>query len=158
MRIYRDTRFSKDKSPYKTNIGGIFWQGKNKADSPGFGFHLEATGMGLMAGMFHFSPETLTVYRDRVNDPETGEELTEAIVKVQNAGNYEIGGEHYKRVPAGYDQNHKRGSLLRHDGLYVFSPQISLSDVHSPELVDVCYSHFQKMAPIFMWLVKTLTP
>jgi uncharacterized protein (TIGR02453 family) len=154
MRIHRDTRFSKDKSPYKTNISGLFWEGQKKTESPAFGFQLEATGMGLMAGIFKFSPEMLNAYRNAVLDERTGRELTEVLESLQKAGVYQIGGEHYKRVPAGFDPTHKRADLLRYVGLYLFSPGIPISAVQTPALVDICYAHFQKMAPIFLWLTK----
>jgi uncharacterized protein (TIGR02453 family) len=154
MRIHRDTRFSNDKTPYKTNISGLFWHGRKKTESPAFGFQLETTGIGLMAGIFKFPPDMLADYREAVNDERSGEELQEALNKVRSAGNYEIAGEYYKRVPTGYDPSHKCANLLRYDGLYTFSPPIGVSDVTSSALVEHCYSHFQNMAPIFSWLVK----
>jgi len=74
---------------------------------------------------------------------------------VHRAGKYEIAGEHYKRVPSGYDPNHSRADLLRYDGLYAFSPRIQVSDMLTPALVDICYAHFQSMAPVHHWLMKT---
>ena len=159
MRIYRDTRFSKDKTPYKTNISGLFWEGEKKLESPAFGFQLEATGMGLMAGIFKFPPAMLAAYRDAVLDERAGAELINAFDQIRKAGKYEIAGEHYKRVPTGYDANHKHADLLRYDGLHVFSPRVQISDVQSSALVDICYAHFQSMAPLYHWLVKsTLAP
>ena len=53
MRFYRDTRFSKDKSPYKTNIAGMFTDGGGKkTERPSYGFYMGADSMELMAGMF----------------------------------------------------------------------------------------------------------
>lgn len=154
MRIYRDTRFNKDKTPYNTNISGLFWEGEKKLQNPAFGFQLEASGMGLMAGIFKFPPEMLAAYREAVNHNSTGEELREALESVRNVGKYEIAGEHYKRVPAGYDPTHKRADLLRYEGLYVFSPHIPVADVKIPTLVENCYTQFQNMAPLYHWLVN----
>lgn len=155
MRIHRDTRFSPDKTPYKTNISGLFWEGSaKKTESPAFGFQLDATGMGLMAGIFKFPPAMLASFRAAVIEDHSGTELENALETVRRAGKYEIAGEHYKRIPAGYDANHERADLLRYDGLYVFSPRIQVSDLLTPALVDICYAHFQNMAPVQQWLVK----
>lgn len=155
MRIHRDTRFSPDKTPYKTNISGLFWEGSaKKTESPAFGFQFDATGMGLMAGIFKFPPAMLAAYRAAVVDDASGTELENVLETVQQTGTYEIAGEHYKRVPSGYDPNHKRALLLRYDGLYVFSPRIPVSDLLTPTIVDICYNHFQNMATVQQWLMK----
>jgi uncharacterized protein (TIGR02453 family) len=155
MRIHRDTRFSPDKTPYKTNISGLFWEGSaKKTESPAFGFQFDATGMGLMAGIFKFPPAMLAAYRAAVVDDTSGAELENVLERVRRIGTYEIAGEHYKRVPSGYDPDHKRASLLRYDGLYVFSPRIPVGDLLSPAIVDICYSHFQHMTPVYQRLVK----
>lgn len=155
MRIHRDTRFSKDKAPYKTNISGLFWEGSaKKTESPAFGFQIDAAGMELMTGIFKFPPDMLTAYRAAVIDDQLGTELEDISGKMQRANGYEIGGEHYKRVPSGFDPNHSRAKLLKHEGLYAFSPRIPTSDLFTPTLIDICYAHFQHMTPIYQWLVK----
>ena len=50
MRIYRDVRFSKDKSPYKTHIGANFWDGERKAEGSGFHFFMDAEGARFYVG------------------------------------------------------------------------------------------------------------
>ena len=152
MRIHRDTRFSKDKSPYKTNISGMFWAGAKKTTSPAFGFQLEATGMALMGGIFKFTPPMLTAYRAAVQAERTGQALVEILATLRAAGDYRIAGEHYKRVPQGFDSDHPRADLLRHDGLYASPPSIDVKEVNGKGLVDLCYAHFHTMAPLFHWL------
>ena len=155
MRIYRDTRFSEDKSPYKTWIGIRFWEGGGKAsENPGFFFGFDATAGGLHVGMHGFDKAMLTAYREAVDDDELGSELKTALAAVRGAGNYEINGEHYKRVPRGYDQDHPRADLLRYNTLYVSSPGIEPAVLSSAGLVDVVMDHCEKMAPVQRWLVK----
>jgi len=73
FRIYRDVRFSKDKSPYKTWVGIRFWEGGGKAGgNPGFFFGFDATGGGLHVGMHGFDKEMLAAYRQAVDDDELG--------------------------------------------------------------------------------------
>lgn len=55
MRIYRDTRFSNDKTPYKTNIGIVFWEGAGKkTEVPGFYFHLSPDETWIGGGLYIF--------------------------------------------------------------------------------------------------------
>lgn len=159
MRIYRDTRFSQDKTPYKANLAGMWWEGEDKKTrSPAFGFQLNSTGMDLMAGMFAFEKAQLAQYREAAADAKLGAALREAVTAVFNAGDYVLAGQHYKRVPRGFDADHPNADLLRHNALYVHLRQpLPVELVTSPRLLDACIDHFQKMAPIQRWLVNTLT-
>jgi uncharacterized protein (TIGR02453 family) len=153
MRIYRDTRFSKNKEPYKTSIGGKFWGFENnKNESPSFGFHLNANEIGLMAGMFQFSPPILQAYRDAVANDKLGSELEDILDSVISVGNYEINHEYFKRVPIGYDAKHKRSKLLRHNALYVHTKEIGPDVLETPKLVEKCFEHFNNMYPVYKWL------
>lgn len=155
MRIYRDTRFSADKSPYKSWIGIRFWEGGPKAGgNPGFYFGFDATAGGLHVGMHGFDKTMLAAYREAVNDDELGAELEATLESVSATGNYEIKGQHYKRVPRGYDPDHPRAELLRHNTLYVSSPGIEPAVLASPGLVDVVMDHCENTAAVQQWLVK----
>ncbi len=155
FRIYRDTRFSADKSPYKTHVGIYFWEGPGKKMSkPGFYFHLESNGALMYAGKYEFSKEELQKFRDAVADDKKGKELEKAIGFVRKAGDYETGDVHYKRVPQGYAPDHPRAELLRHNTLYAKSPSISVKVITSAELLDVCLEHSRNMDPLERWLVK----
>ena len=77
MRIYRDTRFAKDKTPYKTNVGAQFRHHAGKdIHAPGFYMHLEPGSGFLGAGMWHPDPKALGQVRDAIVDD--GRALEEA--------------------------------------------------------------------------------
>lgn len=155
MRIYRDTRFSADKSPYKTWVGIRFWEGGGKASqNPGFFFGFDASGGGLHVGMHGFDKAMLAAYRAAVADDEMGSALEVALNSVRAAGDYELNGEHYKRVPRGFDPGHPRAKLLRYNTLYVSSPGIPPAELASPGLVDIVMDYCQGAAPVQKWLVK----
>lgn len=155
MRIYRDTRFSADKSPYKTWVGIRFWDGRGRAsENPGYFFGFDATGGGLHVGMHGFDKAMLAAYRQAVADDELGSELTAALASVRAAGEYRINGEHYKRVPRGFDREHPRADLLRFNTLYVSSPGISPAELTSPNLVDAVMDYCHNAAPVQQWLVR----
>jgi uncharacterized protein (TIGR02453 family) len=155
MRIYRDIRFSKDKSPYKSHMGIVFWEGSGKKmENPGFYLHFDSKGGSVYSGFHHFPKPFLMAYRRAVDDAALGEKLQTAIEKIKKAGTYEIGGEQYKRVPRGYESDHERESFLRFKGLWAISPQISRKDLMGPGLIDLSFEHCRAMLPLHKWLVE----
>lgn len=158
MRIYRDTRFSKDKTPYKTAIAGMWWEGKGKkTHSPAYGFHLESRGMDLMAGMFQFDKDQLQRYREAVVDPVSGAQIRKIVDHLSADPRYRVIGERYKRTPSGYYPDHPNADLLLYDSLHVRpSEAISITQVTSTQIVEVCTAQFRQMAPIQQWLAEIL--
>lgn len=156
MRIYRDIRFSKDKTPYKDLIAMGFPEGRGKKmKASSFGIQISATEAGLMAGVFGFDKEQLTQYRDAVVNDKLGHELLEAVNQVQAAGDYEISGAHYKRPPRGYQlPGDERDDYLLYSGLWASYPTIPRDVVLSESFVDGVIEHFVNMSPIQQWLVK----
>ena len=154
LRIQRDTRFSRDKSSYKTVVGILFWEGPGKKMAhPAFGFELSAAGARMMAGMFAFDKTMLAAYRAAVADSQRGAELERAIAALRAAGEYEIRGERYARVPAGYAADHPRADWLRYKNLYAAMPPIPAALITTPELVEHCRVLCEGAAPLFAWLV-----
>src|SRR5882757_5875577 len=101
MRINRDIRFSRDKSPYKDHLDLWFWTGDRKGwDSSGFFFRLTPKTLLLGAGMHRFEPPALARYRAAVLDDRKGAALAAIVAKLRKAG-YDVGTESYKKVPAG---------------------------------------------------------
>jgi uncharacterized protein (TIGR02453 family) len=155
MRIHRDIRFSPDKTPYNTHLRIHFREGRGKlGETPGYFFRMNHEGAELYAGQYMFAKPELEVYRAAVADEKTGMALEDALAIIRAAGNYEIGGEHYKRVPTGYPADHERATLLRYNGLYAMAPAIEADVLTRSELVDVCLSHCQNMAAVHHWLVR----
>ena len=157
MRIYRDTRFSKDKTPYNPYVTMAFWEGSSKKTTAYSGFFLrvEPTGVGLMVGTRGFDKERLAAYRTAVSDPTLGTELETIIANMQDK--FEIQGEHYKRVPHGFDADHPRADLLRYNSLHAFYFTIPPQYLTSPDLVEQCMIQFEQMVPLHHWLVKLFT-
>jgi uncharacterized protein (TIGR02453 family) len=154
LRIYRDVRFSKDKTPYNTSLRMVFWEGnRKKMENPGFFVWANPTGAGVFVGLHSFPKPYLTAYRDAVMDERLGDELERALSVVSKAGDYGIGGEHYKRVPRGYDPEHARAGLLKYAGLWASTAAIEPDRILAPEFVELCFEHCRNMAPLQQWLV-----
>ncbi len=155
MRIHRDTRFAKDKTPYKDHLDLIFWEGEGKGrQCPGFFFRLTAKKLFLGAGKHGFDSSELAAYRAAIDDNRTGRQLVRALDKIPAA--YTLGGQHYKKVPRGFAADHERGDLLRHNALHVAVEMKVPKEAHGAGFVDFCVDCFAVVAPIHRWLVATL--
>jgi uncharacterized protein (TIGR02453 family) len=153
FRIYRDTRFSKDKTPYKTNLGMWFWQGERpRMENSGFYFHLEPPMLMLAAGVHTFPKPLLEAYRDAVVDPQLGASLVAAIQAIESTGEYDIGQKGYKRVPRGFDKDHPRADLLLYKGMTVAREDLIPEALYSAGLIDYCLEEYSQMFPLHRWL------
>jgi uncharacterized protein (TIGR02453 family) len=152
MRINRDVRFSKDKSPYKDHMDLWFWTGDKKGwDSSGFFFRLRADRLLLGAGMHQFMPPALARYRQAVLDPKRGAALAR-VVEALRAEGYEVGTESYKKVPAGAPADHPRAALLRHSGLHAGWEGKHPRELRAAAFVDLVAERFKAVAPLHRWL------
>jgi len=157
LRIYRDVRFSRDKTPYNPNIRLVFWEGpRRKTENPSFFIKIDQKGAAVFAGMHTFCKEHLAAYRDAVVNSSRGPALEQAISEVEKSGDYVVGGLHYKRVPRGFEPEHERAELLKYNGLYVWTENIPLQEIFIPDLVEACFQHCVAMRPIEKWLVDIL--
>jgi uncharacterized protein (TIGR02453 family) len=153
-RIHRDVRFSKDKTPYKTNLGIFFWHGAPvKGNQPGFYFHLEAEYLALYAGSYVFEKSILDRYRQAVAHPDKGRQLLREVQKLESSGGYQVGGSHYKRIPKGYREEQDPRDFLLYNTFYVQYGSTLPKELYSTDLVDYCYGHFKKMYPVLKWLI-----
>ena len=114
FRANRDIRFSKDKSPYKTNIAGY----AGMEGSGGY-ISLDARNLTVASGRYEFTPEELNKYRKKVASEAAGTQLVSIVTKIERSG-YKIGGEELKRVPPGFPQDHPRERLLRRKLIYIY--------------------------------------
>jgi uncharacterized protein (TIGR02453 family) len=108
FRPYRDVRFSKDKSPYKTEIGAVIGDGY---------IRLSAAGLAAGSGMYEMASDQLDRYRKAVVHDRTGSELEGVIDRVRGHDIGVSGHQMLKTVPRGYPADHDRIELLRCKGL-----------------------------------------
>jgi uncharacterized protein (TIGR02453 family) len=110
-RPQRDTRFSHDKSPYKTRAYGVVHE--RPGSQAGLYAEISAAGLFAGGGYYMLLPDQLERYRAAILSERSGPELTAAVAQVEAAG-AEIFGEALKRAPRGVDPDHPRVRLLRH--------------------------------------------
>jgi uncharacterized protein (TIGR02453 family) len=157
FRIHRDVRFSKNKEPYKSNMGLYFWEGPGKKmEGSGFYFHLEPNQIGIGGGMYMFSKEHLKIFRDTVSDPAKGKELDSIVKKITKKGIYTVNGKHYKKTPRGYDPNSKYVDYLLYNGIYAWYDGKKLNELEGGSYVNFIYKIFKEFSPLHMWLVNNI--
>ena len=140
FRIYRDTRFSKDKSPYKTNTGIQFRHNQGKdVHAPGFYLHLEPGNVFAAAGIWHPDSATLGMIRDAiVEDPSAWKR---AVKKEPFPGTFDLSGGSLLRAPKGYDPDHPFiEDLKRKDFIGITSlPQDAVGKSEFPQyFAEIC--------------------
>ena len=155
FKIHRDVRFSPDKRPFKTHMGIFFWEGdKKRMECSGFYFHLEPDFMLLGAGIHIFPKDLIQAYRKSVVHKKYGPSLTRAIDKIKSAGDYSIDGEHYKRIPSGFDKDHVNADYLKYNGLTAGMEHTPLPDViYTPDIIDFASKAFSHFKPLHDWLL-----
>jgi uncharacterized protein (TIGR02453 family) len=154
FRIYRDVRFSKDKTPYKTHLALWFWEGDGpRVDNSGFYFQVDRFTLFLGVGIYIFSRHLLEEYRKSVVHPVHGTSLVKAIKAVSRKG-YGIGERHYKRIPKEYDPEHENAELLLHSGLHAGVETPIPDEFYKTDIVGYCFGRFKDMLPLHRWLLE----
>ncbi|HZJ06192.1 MAG TPA: DUF2461 domain-containing protein [Nocardioidaceae bacterium] len=147
FRPYRDVRFAKDKTPYKTHQGALVPRG------PATGWYVEvaAPGVRVGVGFYEASSTRLSRIREAIAEERRGKELEAIITKLQRKG-WTLDGDRLKTSPRGYDADHPRIELLRHRSMtlaksYGFAPVI-----HTPELLAMVRKDWRAAAPFVQWV------
>ena len=149
FRIYRDTRFSKDKTPYKTTAG-IWFKHEQAKDvhAPGFYLHLAPGDVFAGGGIWHPDTKSVTKIREAlVTDPDGWRDATSGV---------DLGmGESLKRVPPGYDKDHPLAEDLKRKDFGAIE-RLSEEQAIGPDFLqryaDVC----RRMSPVMGFLCRAV--
>ncbi len=167
FRIHRDTRFSGDKTPYKTHAGMNFYHAATKAvaraeganamlgrlDAPVFYLHLEPGGCFIGGGLWHPQSETLKRVRAyMVSNPASWKKATQAAPFNKF---FVLTGASLQRPPQGFDPAHALITDLKRKD-YVGTATLTQEQVCSPDFLKTTVSHYQAMAPTLDWLCGAL--
>ena len=154
FRIFRDVRFSKDKSPYKTHTGIQFRheQGKD-AHAPGFYLHLAPNEVFVGVGVWHPAKEQLAAIRGAIAKDTAGWEAVKA--EVLASGRLRFGGESLSRPPRGIDKEHPAlEDLKRKD--FILVGDMTEADVLGDDATYRVAALFGEAAPLVSWLCAVL--
>jgi len=165
FRIYRDTRFAKDKSPYKTNVGASFpWVeqdapgdgaiGAAERHGPGGYFHLAPGDIFVGGGMWHPEPPILAAFRTAiVKDRARVHAALEEPGFLATFGGIGMEEGQLKRVPSGYAADDPDAAWLKLKDV-VFGTRLSDADVESPALPDTLADAFAAGLPVMRFIAS----
>ncbi len=150
-RIYRDTRFSKNKTPYKTHVAAVFpRQGLGKHEGAGFYLHVGCDEVLIGGGLYMPLPEDLAALRSHISD-NWGQ--LRSIVKSRSFRRLlgDITGEQLVRVPRGYAADHPGGDYLRMKQ-FLAGRSLEPEVAGTPEFYALAVETFRTMLPLIRFL------
>ncbi len=147
FRPYRDLRFSKDKSPYKTNIAAMVGDGY---------VQLSASGLAAGAGMWEMAPDQLERYRESVDRNASGRRLEGVVADAREKGVEITGHGVLKTVPRGYPKEHPRADLLRYKGLIAWNEWPPGAWLGTAKAKDRLVEFFTTTRPLQKWLATNV--
>lgn len=154
FRPYRDVRFSRDKSPYKTAAAAVT-EGPGGA---GYYVQLSAEGLLVASGYYVLASDQLERWRAAVADARSGPRIARDVERVRAAG-YEVAGhESLKTAPRGYPKDHPRIELLRNKGLTVGRTFVPARWLHTRAAYDRIVRVWRDAAPVNRWLDRHVGP
>lgn len=150
FRIQRDTRFSKDKTPYKTNTGMQFRHIAGKdVHAPGFYLNIEPSECFMGAGLW--KPETKVAYAIREHIDENQAAWKRATRSKRFSETFTVAGDSLKRPPSGYDENHPLiDDLKRKD--FIASSRLTQKSITSNEFMELFIDNCRRAMPFMRFL------
>ena len=154
MRVYRDTRFSKDKIPYKTNIGIQFRHEQARdVHAPGYYLHIEPGEMFLGVGMWRPDSDPLRGIRERIAAKPA--EWRRAMASQPFRRNFSLGGESLSRPPRGFDKDHECIEDIKRKS-FIAVRELKVEDCLKPQFQRTVESSFKSAEPFMRFLCKAV--
>ena len=154
MRIYRDTRFSHNKLPYKTNVGIQFRHQQAKdVHSPGYYVHVDPLRVFLGVGMWRPDPDSLRAIRERI--VERPAEWTSVLGDTKFRRYFELGGESLSRAPRGFDKDHELIEDIRRKS-FIAARDLDVEDCMKPQFQRKVEASFAAATPFMRFLCKAV--
>jgi uncharacterized protein (TIGR02453 family) len=151
FRIYRDTRFSHDKTPYKNHIAASFGRrGMEKMGAGGFYFSVNHKEIEVAGGVYHPDPASMLTIRTHI--AQTNDELRRLLAKRKLRSRMgELQGSGLSRVPKGFDAEHPAADLLKKKD-WIFFVMLDAGLAGSAKLLPEILSRFEAVAPVIEYL------
>jgi len=158
FKIYRDTRFSKDKTPMKSKIGLLFWQGQHhRMQSSSFYMHYSKESYFIASGIRSFKPPLLKTYKNYIKDERNREELHTILENLKQKG-YSLPKPKYKRLPKEFHSDEKFIYLSLYDCIFSFKEFALDTIFYSEKLLDRAFKIYEDMYLLQQWVYRmTLT-
>lgn len=154
MRPYRDTRFGKDKTPYKTNVGIQFrYEHGKDVHAPGFYFHIDPDEVFIGAGIWHPDSKPLRAIREQiVENPKAWKAARDNRTYKRH---YELVGDALKTAPRGFAKDHPLIDDLRRKD-FIGVKELTRKELQSPTIVRDVAKVFKAASPMMAFLCKAV--
>ncbi len=150
FRIYRDTRFSKDKTPYKTHVAAVYHHRGHWEDSAGYYVHIEPGGVYAGGGIYMPSSDQLKRIRTSIADkPKEFLAIVSDDTFVKRFKSLE--GSKLQRIPLGFPKDHMMGEWLKYKSFYT-GVQLKEEACYSPKFVDRLVQVYADLLPMIRFL------
>lgn len=147
FRIYRDTRFSPDKTPYKTHFGAVFTP-PALGKSSGYYLHLDPTGCFISCGHYMLPPDQLKVMRKGIYDDfETFQSILNEKQFKKTIGDLYRDEDVLQRVPNGFEKDHPAAEYMKLKHFYVWK-EFSEKELFSEGFIDYAAGIYKMMKPL----------
>lgn len=155
-RVYRDTRFSENKTPYKTHIAAIFpWRGLPKHEGAGVYFHVAPEDVWIGGGMYAPQPAQLQAVREHIAaNVRRLRKIVDAPAFRKTFGALE--GEKLQRVPRGFSKDHEAAEFLKHRQ-FMAGVELPAAFASSPAFYSQLIEVFRRVVPLSRFLNEPLT-
>lgn len=152
FRQNRDVRFSKNKDPYKNNMGAYFSVGGKKSDNPGYYLHLQPGASFIAGGLWMPQPAILKAIRQEID--YSGAELAAILADKKFKARFpELKGEQLKTTPKGFAADHPHLDLLRYKSFIVSTP-LDDAAINNRAFVAKALESFKAMKPLVDYLQR----
>jgi uncharacterized protein (TIGR02453 family) len=155
-RLNRDTRFSRDKTPYKDHLGLIWWEGtEDRLESPCFYLHLTPAAWHWSVGCYRFNARRLLDWRAALLAPKPAAALRRICARMESEGAI-FNEPELKRAPAGFDPARPMMEWLRRKGLYSWSAARDPLELCGGEAAEAVCARFLIGLKLHEWLLKNV--
>lgn len=153
FRIYRDTRFSKDKTPYKTHFAASLMGKDSSCGVAGYYMHFEPGATFLAGGVHMTEPDIMRSIRQEIG--REGKSFLKIINDKKFKEYFTIRGEQASRVPNGFDKDDEMAEYLKYKELMIHH-EVGDKEVLTPAFSQYCARIFQAMVPFNQFVNKPL--
>lgn len=154
FRPHRDTRFSKDKSPYKTTAAAV----TESEGGASYYVQVSAAGLYVGSGYYHLMPDQLERYRAAVADARKGPKLADAVGALRKQKYSVDSRASLKRVPRGFDPEHPRAELLKYKGVHAGREFGAPKWLHTKGALDRIVETWRAALTMNRWLDRHVGP
>lgn len=154
FKIYRDVRFSKDKTPMKSKIGIIFWQGLgHKMQSSSFYIHFDKDEYFIASGIRNFKQPMLKTFREYLKNEQNRIELFDILEDLKIKG-YNIPDKKFKRLPIGFDKEDKHIDLVLYGAMFAYKSFDIDDTFYSFDVATRAFNIYDDMKYLQKWVYE----